>query len=288
MNDDFSNRTVVITGGSEGVGAAAARRFARAGANLVLVARDRQKLERVADELRASTNVLTCAMDVADEAACIDLFERAEREFGSVHVLVNNAGYHNRGPVEKVEPGELGRMIDVNLRAPIVLCRLAVPHLRRAGGGAIINVASLAGRTPVPGAATYSASKFGLRTFTFALGEELAGSGIKVAAVSPGPIDTGFIMSNIDAVADITFSQPLSTADEVAQVILELCVNDKRERSMPPASGLLTTLSYLFPRLGRWLRPALLRKGRRVKQRLKSQMAAKAEAGSREGQRDPS
>jgi short-subunit dehydrogenase len=286
MNDNFTNKTVIVTGGSEGVGAAAARRFAAAGANLVLVARGQEKLERLAGELRPAARVLTCAMDVADERACADLFERAEREFGSVQVLVNNAGYHRRGPVEKVDPAELGRMIDVNLRAPIVLSRLAVPYLRKAGGGAIVNVASLAGRTPVPGAATYSGSKFGLRAFTFALGEELTGSGIKVAAVSPGPVDTGFIMSNIDAVADITFSQPLSTADEVARVILDLCVNDKRERSMPPASGLLTTLSYLFPRLGTWLRPALLRKGRRVKQRLKSRISAKT--GSPERQQDPS
>lgn len=272
MDGDFRNRTVIVTGGSEGVGAAVARRFAEAGANLVLVARGREKLDRIAEELSSKTGVVTCAMDVADEAACIDLFDKAERAFGGVHILVNNAGYHRRGPVEKVEAAELGRMVDVNLRAPIVLCRLVVPYLRKAGGGAVINVASLAGRTPMPGAATYSASKFGLRAFTFALGEELAGTGIKLAAVSPGPIDTGFIMSNIDAVADITFSQPLSTADEVAQVIMDLCVNDKRERSMPPASGLLTTLSYLFPRLGLWLRPVLLRRGRRVKARLRAQM----------------
>lgn len=288
MTVDFRDKTVIITGGSEGVGAAAARRFAQAGANLVLVARGREKLDRVAGELRPKVKVLTYPMDVADEAACADLFDRVAREFGGIHVLVNNAGYHKRGPVEKVDPGELGRMIDVNLRAPIVLCRLAVPHLRKAGGGAIINVASLAGRTPVPGAAAYSGTKFGLRAFTFALGEELAGAGIKVAAVSPGPIDTGFIMSNIDAVADITFSQPLSTAEEVAQVILDLCVNDKRERSMPPISGLLTTLSYLFPRLGIWLRPALLRKGRRVKQQLKSQRAAEAGSRASERQRNPS
>lgn len=286
MDGDFRNRTVIVTGGSEGVGAAVARRFAGAGANLVLVARGREKLEGMAAELSAQTRVVTCAMDVADEAACVDLFKTAEREFGGVHVLVNNAGYHLRGPVEKVEASELGRMIDVNLRAPIVLCRLAMPSLRKAGGGAIVNVASLAGRTPVPGAATYSASKFGLRAFTFALGEELAGSGIKLAAVSPGPIDTGFIMSNIDAVADITFSQPLSTADEVAQVVMELCVNDERERSMPAASGWLTTLAYLFPRLGLWLRPALLRKGRRVKARLKARMEAKGRT-SRAESRNP-
>jgi hypothetical protein len=81
-------------------------------------------------------------------------------------------------------------------------------------------------------------------------------------------------MANIDEVADITFSQPLCTADDVAQVIMKLAIDDRRERSMPPLSGLLTTLSYLFPGLGALLRPALLRKGQRVKQRLKAKMRA--------------
>ena len=133
-------------------------------------------------------------------------------------------------------------------------------------------MASLAGRTVVPGAATYSATKFGLRAFTMALAEELADTGIKVAAVSPGPIDTGFIMENIDIVTDLTFSQPISTAEQVGYEILKLCVNSKRERSMPPASGVLTTLTYLFPGFARTLRPALEKKGRRVKRKLKSQM----------------
>ncbi|MDP0995663.1 SDR family oxidoreductase, partial [Klebsiella pneumoniae] len=80
----------------------------------------------------------------------------------------------------------LGRMIDVNLKAPIQLTRLALPMLHRAQRPAVIQVASLAGRTPVPGSATYSASKFGLRAFSLALGEELRDSGIKFACVSPG------------------------------------------------------------------------------------------------------
>ncbi|HLU07225.1 MAG TPA: SDR family NAD(P)-dependent oxidoreductase [Woeseiaceae bacterium] len=276
MDPDFRNKTVIVTGGSEGVGAAVARSFAAAGANLVLVARGREKLERVKAELGDRAAVETVAMDVSDYDACVALFTTAAARFGNVDVLVNNAGYHERGPAEKVDAAALGRMIDVNLKAPVVLSRLAIPYLRKAGGGAIINVASLAGRTPVPGAATYSASKFGLRAFTYALGDELAGSGIKVAVVSPGPIDTGFIMSDIDAVADITFSQPLSTAQDVAEAIMQLAVNERREQSMPSSSGFLTTASYLFPGLGRALRPALNRKGRKIKERLKASLREEA------------
>ena len=174
MDQSFDNKTVIITGGSEGVGAATARRFAAAGANLVLVARTRKNLERVAEELRGQARIVTIAMDVADEDACLNLFKKAQFEFDGVHILVNNAGLHVRGPVESVDAEDLGKMIDVNLRAPIVLSRLAIPFIRESGGGAIINVASLAGRTAVPNAAVYCASKFGLRAFTFALGEELA------------------------------------------------------------------------------------------------------------------
>ena len=275
MITDFEDKTVIVTGGSEGVGAATARRFAAAGANLVLVARSRRNLEQLAEELHGQARIITVPMDVTDVDACINMLKKARFEFDGIHVLVNNAGFHARGPVLSVDHDDLGRMIDVNLRAPIVLTRLAIPYLQESGGGAVINVASLAGRTPVPGAATYSASKFGLRAFSFALGEELADKGIKLAALSPGPIDTGFIMSNVDNVADVTFSQPLSTADEVAEQVMRLCMNNRRERSMPPISGLLTYLSYLFPALGRWLQPALEARGRRVKRRLKAEMRAR-------------
>lgn len=272
----FKDKTVIITGGSEGVGAAAARKFADAGANLMLVARDRKKLESIAEELRDKTRVEIFAMDVSDTDACVDVFKKAEFEYGRVDILVNNAGFHQRGPVESVDASDLGRMIDVNLKAPVMLSRIALPYLREAGGGAIVNVGSLAGRTHVPGSAAYSASKNGLRAFTYSLFEELRDSGIKIAVVSPGPIATGFILADIDQTSNVTFSQPMSTAEEVAQVILDLCGNNRRERSMPPLSGVLTTVMYLMPWLGRFMLPLLERKGANVKRKLK----AKAKAAS--------
>ena len=266
----FKDKTVVITGGSEGVGAAAARMFAEAGANLMLVARSKRNLEVMAEELRDKTRVEVFAMDVSDDGACVDLFKKAEFEFGHIDILVNNAGYHQRGLAAEVGVADLGKMVDVNLKAPIMLSRIALPYLREAGGGAIINVGSLAGRTPVPGSATYAATKAGLRSFTYSMFEELRGSGIKIATVSPGPIDTGFIMSDVDVVSDLTFSQPISTAEQVAQAILDLCGNDQREKSMPAISGLLTMLTYIMPGLARAFRPMLERKGARVKRQLRA------------------
>lgn len=269
----FKDKTVVITGGSEGIGAATARLFADAGANLLLVARSKKSLESVAAELRDKTRVEIFPMDVTDGDACVDLFKKADFEFGRVDILVNNAGFHARGDVRDVAADDLGRIVDVNLKAPIVLTRLALPYMEEAGGGAIINVASLHGRLASAGATTYSCSKFGLRIFSLALRQELEGTGIKVAVVSPGPVDTGFIMERIEEVDDIVFSQPMSSAEEVGQVILDLCGNNIAEQSMPTSSGILTTAAYLMPWLRKWLKPVLLKKGARVKARLLAERA---------------
>lgn len=266
----FRDKTVIITGGSEGIGAATARLFAEAGANLVLVARNKKTLEAVAEDLRDKTQVAIFPMDVTDPDACVDVFKKATYEFGGVHILVNNAGYHARGDVAEVEAGDLARIIDVNLRAPIMLSRIALRYLGEETEAAIINVGSMAGRTPVPGSTTYSAAKAGLRFFTLALAEELRGSPIKIGLVSPGPVDTGFILADIDETADITLSQPMSTAEDVAQAILDLCGNTQREIAMPRITGMLATLTYLWPWLGRQMRPILERKGRRFKEEFKA------------------
>ena len=192
----FKDKTAIITGGSEGIGAATARLFAEAGANLVLAARNKKNLERIADELRDKTQVVIFPMDVTDPDACADLFKKAAYEFGGVHVLVNNAGYHARGNVADVDATDLARIIDVNFRAPIMLSRIALKYLGEEDEAAIINVGSLAGRTPVPGSTTYSASKAGLRFFTLALADELRDSPIKLGLVSPGPVATGFILTD--------------------------------------------------------------------------------------------
>ena len=266
----FKDKTAIITGGSDGIGAATARLFAEAGANLVLAARNRKNLERIADELRDKTQVVIFPMDVTDPDACADLFKKAAYEFGGVHILVNNAGYHARGNVADVDATDLARIIDVNLRAPIMLSRIALKYLGEEDEAAIINVGSLAGRTPVPGSTTYSASKAGLRFFTLALADELRDSPIKLGLVSPGPVATGFILTDIDTTADLTVSQPMSSAEQVAQAILDLCGNAQREVTLPRITGLLTTITYLWPWVGRQIRPLLERKGRRFKEQYKA------------------
>jgi short-subunit dehydrogenase len=271
MEKSFDRTTVIVTGASQGVGAATAKAFAKRGANLVLIARGQEKLEALAAELDLGDRVMVAPLDVTDIDGFGRLLGRADEVFGSVDVLVNNAGFHSRGKVDSVSADDIGRMIDVNLKAPLMATRMVLPYLRRSKHPAVINVASLAGRTPVPGSATYSATKFGMRAFGLALAEELRDSNIKIASVSPGPIDTGFIMDDIDTVTDLTFSQPISTAEQVAEAIVELVDNATLDLPMPRISGYLTTISYLFPRVGRALRPMLEKKGRRTKDRLKKE-----------------
>lgn len=264
-NGVFNGKSVVITGASAGVGAEVARAFAREGARLMLVARSKGPLKEIADELSKQTAVITMSLDVADVDACSDLFKKTQYEFGALHYLINNAGAHHRGMFSTVDVAALAQMVDVNLRAPIVLSRLAIDAIKQSGGGAIVNVASIAGCSPVPGSTAYSATKFGLRALTLALAEELRDSGIHVGAVSPGPVDTGFIMSDIDEVSDLTFSQPMSTATEVADAVLRVAAGEQVDLKMPKISGLLATVGYLFPALARRLRPGLQRRGQKAK-----------------------
>ena len=274
MTKYFYGKTVIITGASAGVGAETARAFAKMNANLVLLARGQKALDEMSKELSVHTEVLTIAMDVSNAVDCKNMLVNAQEKFGDIHYLINNAGYHKRGEVENNAPEALAKMVDVNLRAPIELTALILPYIRnsiaKGSFGGIVNVGSLAGRTPLQGAATYSATKSGLRAFTYALSDELMGSGISVGLVSPGPINTGFIMSEIDEVEDIVFSQPMSSPQQVTDAIICVAKGYKVEISLPNSSGWLTTLSYLFPALRRFLRPSLYKKGRKAKERYRN------------------
>ena len=270
MSNRFVNKTVVIKGASTGIDAATAKRFATEGAKVVLAARSEDALRKMAGAIGREDTALPVPTDVTDSDALARLLARAEQQFGAVHIVINNAGYNSRGALEQQAVDALARTVDVNLRAPIILCRLALPYLKRAGGGAIVNVASLAGRIPVAEEATYCSTKFGLRAFSLSLAEELHGSGIMVSVVSPGPVDTDFIMTNINEVPDIVFSQPMSTADGVASLILDCAHDGRLERVIPWLSGHVTTFGYLFPSISRKVKPLFERRGRLVKERYRT------------------
>jgi short-subunit dehydrogenase len=269
----FNDRTVVITGASAGIGLACARQFAKAGANVVAVARGAAELEKTRAELARLGPALAIAVDVADPAAPERIVSGTLAAFGAIHVLVNNAGMHARGLFGDQDGDDLAAMVDINLRAPILLTRHALPHLLASGAGAIVNVASLAGKVPTAGGVVYSSTKFGLRAFSMALADELHGTGVTVSCVSPGPVDTQFIMAELDTVSDLTMSQPLVTADQVAALVLASALDGRLERTTPRLSGALATLGYIAPSVRRVLRPLLERRGRRNKEKLRARPA---------------
>ena len=278
MKQILSGQVALVTGGSAGIGAACGQRLAQAGARVILVARGEARLETTVAALRQQGgDVEGWVADMGDDAACTALIERITTTFGRLDILVNNAGLHHRGEFKEHDPDCLADMVDINLRSPIRLTRLALPLLRESQG-AVVNVASLAGCVPVPGSAVYSATKFGLRAFSLALSQELESEGVSVGLVSPGPVDTGFIMDHLDEVTDITFSQPIVTAEEVADCVLRCITSGATEIKLPRTSGWLANVGYLLPMLKRWLYPVLKRKGARVRARLLAEASTEQDA----------
>lgn len=258
----------IVTGASSGIGKEVARQWIARGHIAVLVARTEPALKAAAEEL--GPNAVPWPLDVSDLGALAALPEQVVARCGALDLVVNNAGVHHRGVVMKQGTRELVDMVVVNLAAPIVLCRAALPHL--GPSGAIVNVTSLAGRLPLPEAATYSATKAGLRFFTRALAEEHPEH--TISCVSPGPVDTPFF-TDLDEVSDLTFSQPMSTAAEVAEAVLSCLGRPSAEICIPAMSGRLTMLGYLVPGLSRALRPMLKRTGARRKAAYARERAAR-------------
>jgi len=267
MSQRFRNRTVLVTGASSGVGEAAARRFADESARVLLVARTASALDTIAKEI--GDRAIPIPTDVSDDEQVRALVDRVLHEFGDLHVLVNNAGFNHRGDLLDADPTEIAHVVDVNLKAPILLTRAFLPNLVKHSKANVVNVASIAGQIPLPGEATYSATKFGLRGFSMALAEELRETSVRVSLVSPGPIDTGFLTNDIDAVPDVVFSQPMSTAEQVADAVLDCADDGRLERTIPRLSGTLATAGYLMPDLPRLLKPILESQGRRAKEKFR-------------------
>jgi hypothetical protein len=276
MATRFAGKTAIVTGASSGIGAAAARMFAAEGAYVVLAARSAELLEKLASGITAAGGrALAVPTDVSHAHSAERLLAQTAERLGGIDILVNNAGANKRGPIERYSAEELASVVQVNLTAPIMLTRLVLPYMRTRGGGAVVNVASIAGRIPVGHEAVYSATKFGLRAFTFSLVEELEGSGITVSAVSPGPVDTGFIMENLDDVPDIVFAQPMSTAEDIAGAILDCAADGTLERTIPQMTGYLATAGYLFPAVRKLIFPVMERRGKQAKETYRQRQQAR-------------
>ena len=184
--------TVVVTGASSGIGACLAQAWGKRGARVVLCARDKSALCRVAEDVERAGGRAVCAPgDVTRELDRRRLIDLARSESGRIDVLVNNAGRGYYGGLATVDVAELEALFALNVIAPLRLAQLALDPLTRAGG-TLVMVSSVAGVAALPRMGAYAASKFALEAIASVLRAELVGTGVRVLVVRPGPVDTPF------------------------------------------------------------------------------------------------
>lgn len=188
-------KTILITGGSQGIGKATAYRFAQEGYNIILAARQPERLQAVADEIRSRFSVRTLAIptDVRDSIQVNTLIQNALNEFNAIDVLVNNAGIYISGPAEQFTLEEWHRTIDTNLWGYIHTIHTLLPHLLERGKGTIVNLCSIGGTVPLAYLVPYTTSKYAIDGLTKSLHTELAPKGIHVCGIYPNLIKSDFL-----------------------------------------------------------------------------------------------
>lgn len=223
-------RHLIVSGGASGIGLAVARMAAARGARVALLDRDTVALAEAVRLLGEAALALEC--DVSDAPAVRTAVDRAAHWLGGVDALVNSAGIDALKSLETTSDEEWARVLAVNLTGPMLVCRAALPHLRAAGGGSIVNIASGAGLRPLPNRTAYCASKAAVIMFGKSLAIETAADGIRVNAVCPGAIDTPLFRTSYEnaddperALAEIRERYALgriAAPEEVAEAVLYL------------------------------------------------------------------
>ena len=189
-NKDFNGKSVLLTGGSRGIGLATAAAFLEGGARVAVCGRDAARLQAAERQLRTLGEVLAAPADVRDRAQVEQLARKAHAHFGRIDVLVNNAGVTWVGRFADEDYDSMDAVIDVNLKGVLYTTRAVLPLMLAQGGGVIINVASGAGLSGFPDIAVYCASKFGVVGFTESLHREVRDRGVRVYALCPGRVAT--------------------------------------------------------------------------------------------------
>jgi 3-oxoacyl-[acyl-carrier protein] reductase len=254
----LEGKVVLVTGGATGIGRATALALARAGAHMAInyskSVAEAEKTARLAG--RAGTRAVIVQADVTREAQVRAMIDRVARELGGLDGLVNNAGWTARVPHRQLDDltDEIwDRVFATNLRAPFYCVRAAVPHLEKRGGGAIVNITSVAGFTGTGSSIAYAASKAGLNTLTKSLARALAPSRIRVNAVAPGLLRTGFgdgfiTEEFLDQTAQVTPIGRTPTAEEVADAVVFLLAHPAMTGYTSIVDGGLFALGPTDPR----------------------------------------
>ena len=244
LPEPAESSTALITGASSGIGEAIARQLAERGHGVTLVARREDRLRSLADELTERFDVRAEAIgaDLEDEAARADLPRRIEELGLHVEVLVNNAGFGGGEYFARTERERLVSMVEVNCVALLHLQAVYLPQMVERGQGAIINIASTSAFQPLPGAATYAATKAFVLSLSEAVHEELKGTGVTLTAICPGPVKTEFTEAAGLAGADEQVPGLLwMSAESVAKAAVE-AVDDGKRATIP---GLLNRAGAL-------------------------------------------
>jgi NAD(P)-dependent dehydrogenase (short-subunit alcohol dehydrogenase family) len=231
MTQDFTGRRILVTGGARGIGLASMLRFLAGGAKVACLDRDADALAA----LDRRAGLFPLVADLSDPSGLAAAVDEAAKLLDGLDGVVNSAGVDLLAPLEAMSNDDWQRVISVNLTGPMLVCRAALPHLRRAGGGSVVNVSSGAGLQPLRDRTAYCASKAGLQMFSKALAMEAADSGVRVNVVCPGAVETDLFRSSLPeadadaalaAVRDRYALARIADPDEIAAAIAFLTSNE--------------------------------------------------------------
>ena len=241
-----TGRTALVTGASSGIGEALARRFAKDGFDLVLVARSADKLEALAEALKAEHGVRAwvAAADLTQPDAAQKLAAKMKRSRHTIDVLVNNAGVLSYGAFIEMKPQTHRQLVDLNVAALTAMLAAFVPAMVERGAGRVLNVASVASFQPVPSLATYAATKAYVLSLTESLSAELKGSGVTVTALCPGITATHMLSSAQQGSEELNRLPAfvVSSAESVAEEGFQACMRGEVIR-VPGVLNLATVLA---------------------------------------------
>ncbi len=228
MATDLKDRVALVTGAGGAIGSEICRQLRQRGARIAMVDIDAAALERIRHELDAAGDAESFVVDLTDDEAVGRLVEDVRRHFGSLDILINNAGARQVKPLLEIDGDEWRRTLDIDLTAPFVLAKAAIPGMIAQGGGKIVNIASMAGLAAFRDRAAYSSAKAGLIMLTKVIAVEHGGDNIWCNAVAPGVVETpmtGAFFQSDDMTSSIRANTPMARwcqPDEIAAPVMFL------------------------------------------------------------------